>query len=256
MEFSSSLQPQRTKIDQLYNQMEELQTRNQQSCAKVDHDLIRNQQAYAKFGQDLIRNQRMISDLHKGIISDTCDKVISSTVQNSSLKNPYVLNQNLHTQISGPLVPPLKFNAMKLKKDFSASCCQHQSESLSVLDIPEDSIYRKLLSCIPIIGATVTILNERSLKAKIIENTNVDEIAKLIRVKNHYKIASIVRSVFNIALVVAGVAFYSLSLPFGIGVGAVQVIEMITHGHKMHNNMQTVKELQIKNSPNLRFLIA
>lgn len=117
------------------------------------------------------------------------------------------------------------------------------------IDIPEDSIYRKLLACIPIIGIIPTVLNERSLREKIAKTKESTHFVKLINVKNHYKFASIVRKLLSIVLIVACVALPLLSWPIGIAAGVVGSGFIAFYAYGIHKNKQIIKTLQTNNLP-------
>lgn len=70
-------------------------------------------------------------------------------------------------------------------------------------EISEDSWMPKILSCIPIIGLIPTFTNEVSLKEKIDETQDLSEAKKLLAIKNHYNITSLIRVGLTIAIVTA-----------------------------------------------------
>ncbi len=80
----------------------------------------------------------------------------------------------------------------------------------------ENSLCRKLLACIPIIGIYASQINENSLDKKILYSPSKKRKTTLLSIKNHYKIASIAREILTIASVITFVAFASLSTSTGI----------------------------------------
>lgn len=115
--------------------------------------------------------------------------------------------------------------------------------------IPEDSIYRKLLACIPIIGIVPTVINERSLKGKIKDIKDPTRLVKLISVKNDYKICSTIREFLTIALAVAGVALSIIGVGFGIGTCIIGSLLMTYHIYAMQKNKQLINQLQTTGYP-------
>jgi len=114
---------------------------------------------------------------------------------NDVLDNTFKVQKDLTlaTQMQSlPPLPPLKIPSFvlperNLDKGWSEiSTCVEE-------DIPEDSIYRKLIACIPILGAIPTLMNNISLNKKIAQTKEPIRLVKLIIIKNQYKIASIIR---------------------------------------------------------------
>lgn len=93
------------------------------------------------------------------------------------------------------------------------------------IHFPEDSLFYKLLACIPIIGTISTLLNEGSLRVKIIQSKNIQQTNRLINVQNHYKIAAIIRELLSVAIVIASLAVGMLGVIAGVKmVAASQMI--------------------------------
>lgn len=113
--------------------------------------------------------------------------------------------------------------------------------------IPEDSIYRKLLACIPLIGIYVTVRNESSLKNKITESKDLPYIAALVAIKNHYKIASIVRKVLTMVLIITQIATASFAVA---GVGIIGTGFISYYAYAIYKNRQLLRELN-RNPSNL-----
>lgn len=110
--------------------------------------------------------------------------------------------------------------------------------------IPEDSIYRKLLACIPIIGIIPAFINERSLSEKITKTKDNARIIKLINIKNHYKISSIIRESLSVALVVVSVALAILGSSTGVGIAMIGGCCIAFHAYEIYKNKQLIKDLQ------------
>lgn len=127
--------------------------------------------------------------------------------------------------------------------------------SISDDDLPEDSIYSKLLSCVPLLGIIPTVINESSLKKKIMQTNekNTDRLVKLIDTKNHYKWASIVRELLSVALIVSTVAFGILSggIAMGVAIGSTIVGGSLIafYAHGIHKNKQYINILKTNTFP-------
>lgn len=115
--------------------------------------------------------------------------------------------------------------------------------------IAEDSLLRKIIACIPLLGIISSVKNELSLKGAINENKDPQRIIRRIEVKNHYKIASIMRELLTLALVVAIVASGILSVGTNISIGIIVTAAVITacfvgvYGYKIHQNKQSIIKL-------------
>lgn len=118
----------------------------------------------------------------------------------------------------------------------------------SIIVIPEDSLWRKLLSCIPVFGIIPAVMNERSLKHKIKESKDNALTAKLIRVQNHYKYASIARGLTTLALIISGISLGILSggvLIAGAAVStAIVSASLAFYGHGLYKNRQLLKTVE------------
>lgn len=109
-------------------------------------------------------------------------------------------------------------------------------------------------ACLPIFGTFIALYNERSLTTKISETNDSDKVIRLITIKNYYNIASIVREILSIALIVAGIALAFLLSPIGnmilIGSGIGVSVAMISTGcvafnaYKINKNNQIINNLQ------------
>lgn len=123
---------------------------------------------------------------------------------------------------------------------------------LPLLVDEEDSIWRKLLACIPAIGIIFSVVNEKSLKDKITNANTPERVVELIKIKNHYKIASIVRSILTVVLAVSVLAlgFFSvgLSVTAGIGITAFKGSCAVYYSYSLHKNRQLIEELEAVNS--------
>lgn len=135
-----------------------------------------------------------------------------------------------------------------LNFEFPVQCKSSESASwgpmFSIMeaDIPEDSIYRKILACIPLLGIIPTVINERSLATKIKTTLEPTRLIKLISVKNDYKIASIARILITVALIVSAAAYGVFS-----GMGLVTAILgccLAVHAYSIHKNKQAIIRLQ------------
>lgn len=113
------------------------------------------------------------------------------------------------------------------------------------IDIEENSTLMKVLSCIPILGNIPTVIQEQSLGLKIAFTDEVPRLIELIKVKNKYKVASIVRELIEIALIVTGIALGVLSIGLGTICAAISAfyvginISRIIENKKVINILQT-----------------
>lgn len=149
---------------------------------------------------------------------------------------------NKHLVFTAP--PPHPFtDTLSTSDEDSSETWDEILENISA-DIPEDSIYRKLLGCIPIIGIISTVFNEHSLGRKITQTKESNYLVKLINVKNHYKSASIVRELLSLTLIVTGVALTTLSRPMRIGAGIIAGGSVLLNAHGIHKNKQVINSLQ------------
>ena len=132
-----------------------------------------------------------------------------------------------------PLVKPIQVNG-------------HWGDIMSIIamDPPEDSIWRKLAACIPVIGYYFSITNQRSLSEKITTWKGNETKAQLIFVKNHYKYATIVRNALTVAAV-AGLGF-STAVP---AVAALAVSSSVYNVYAIVKNRQLANELSASHDP-------
>lgn len=65
--------------------------------------------------------------------------------------------------------------------------------------LPEDSLIRKILSCIPVIGCIICKHNEDGLEEKLKSAKTFQRVIRILKVQNHYKIASLVRNILTAA---------------------------------------------------------
>ena len=127
------------------------------------------------------------------------------------------------------------------------------NQRLEQIEIPEDSIYRKILACIPLIGHFVAPINERFLVKKIdamlmIEIENVHQIKythKLIMVKNSYKRCSIIRDFLYLATIIAGVALsiINVNVPGAIIFSTIAIGLIASNIYGLRHNQQAINKL-------------
>jgi|GEM_PF-1855223 len=72
--------------------------------------------------------------------------------------------------------------------------------------IEENSAITKAICCIPLLGIIVSHNQDVSLTKKIDDEPKVFRIIELINIKNQYKVANAVRSLFTAALIISGIA--------------------------------------------------
>jgi hypothetical protein len=121
--------------------------------------------------------------------------------------------------------------------------------------IAEDSTWRKLLTCVPIVGVYTFYKNDYSLVDKIRGNLNLSLVADYARIRNHYKVANIVQGLLTTALVVSVIALGILATPVGITasvLGGAFIVGTIigtaysiaSHSYAIYKNKQFIKHVQ------------
>jgi hypothetical protein len=111
--------------------------------------------------------------------------------------------------------------------------------------IAEDSTCLKTICCIPFYGAISSSFVEASLRQQC-NQTRVEPILiEIIHIKNQYKIASVIRSLFTIAVLIAAVAYKIIpaTLFFTICIGvhiAMTASQLCTRNQNIH----LIKELE------------
>jgi hypothetical protein len=121
--------------------------------------------------------------------------------------------------------------------------------------IAEDSTWRKLLSCVPIVGFFILKKNVNSLVRKINGTRNLAEQANYVRIINHYKVAQMARVLLQTAIIISVVALTILAPPVGIGLGVLgaAIIGLQTAGgafgiaynsYAIYKNKQFIKHVQ------------
>lgn len=148
---------------------------------------------------------------------------------------------------STPPLEPLQFTMPSLQSNTNTIA----SMGLTMVDddIPEDSIYRKILACIPLIGIIPSLMNKSSLVEKIRESWDTSisvRLIKLISILSHYNIATIVRTILTVASIVASVAYGIMgggSLTIGVSL-AIGISWIAYQGFLIHKSRQDIKMLQ------------
>jgi hypothetical protein len=167
---------------------------------------------------------------------------------NDLLVNSFKPEKHLSfTMQTPPPLPVLEIPPIAAQKDLSATCVK--IVKCVDADIPEDSIYRKLLACIPIIGVIPSIINQGSLRKTITQTKESARLVKLISIKNQYKISSIIRQLLSVALIVAGVSLTILCGPIGIVTGIMIGSCTAFDAYGIHKNKQILDELQANGLP-------
>jgi hypothetical protein len=121
--------------------------------------------------------------------------------------------------------------------------------------IAEDSTWRKLLTCVPIVGLYTFYKNDYSLIDKINKSQNLAEQANYVRIKNHYLVADIARVLLHTVIIISVVALTILAPPVGIGLGVLgaAIIGLQTAGgafgiaynsYTIYKNQQFIKHVQ------------
>ena len=117
--------------------------------------------------------------------------------------------------------------------------------------ISENDLFPKIATCIPVIGAIVGGIAQYSI-AKRLQGIRMDQLCRiantifLIEVKNHYKIASVVRDVVVLAILVAQLAaglFTGMYVTFGVLAG-VCVFLIGKSIYEIYRNQQNINHLQ------------
>lgn len=110
---------------------------------------------------------------------------------------------------------------------------------------PENSIWRKLFACIPVIGIISNIFNERPLAKKIYHATCSDRAIELINIKNHYKLCTIIRASISMAIVVAKVSLPVISASgFGICFAILGTGHILRQAYGIYKNKNLINDLQ------------
>lgn len=115
--------------------------------------------------------------------------------------------------------------------------------------IKEDSSLNKAIACIPIVGGIIGVYNESSLAQQISSTKNVGALIRFIEVKNHYKIASIVREVLLIAIIAYYMATGMPDAGYLAGSGACIVVLtglIAWNGYSIYHNKEVAEELSTK----------
>ncbi len=113
--------------------------------------------------------------------------------------------------------------------------------------IGEDSTFRKAISCIPVLGVVMALFNEFSLAEKIRTEVKIERAFRLIDVKNHYKMAGMIRELLFIAIITTLMATGVLrgTIPLAIGGVSIAVIigVLALHGYRIRHNKQLIEEI-------------
>ena len=124
------------------------------------------------------------------------------------------------------------------------------STSSAKHSIDEDSFVRKAAACVPMLGIISSFFNETSLHLKINSTFLLgtkDVTLRQIEVKNHYKIASIIRETICIAIIVTLMAIGILhgKTPLTIGGVCMGVFAGIIawHAHAIRHNKRLMSQL-------------
>jgi len=117
-------------------------------------------------------------------------------------------------------------------------------------NFPEDSKILKGLACLPVLGSIITIIAQSSLNKKI-EASEIDRarIIKLVEIKNHYKVSTIICGILNIAILATCIALCILNhLLAGVIIGGVcigiNVLGIGLAAYRRHKNEEVIAELR------------
>lgn len=116
------------------------------------------------------------------------------------------------------------------------------------LILPEDKILPKIATALPVLGLIVGLFKERSLAKKITQTAIPNQLVYAINVKNHYKVASVVRNLLTataiaVAIVALGVFGTPLAIPLFVAAGLHVLATGLIVGH-ICINKKNVNELQ------------
>jgi hypothetical protein len=112
--------------------------------------------------------------------------------------------------------------------------------------VQEDSTLMKVFSCIPILGMIPSMIQEVSLANKAGLLANRAQLLEVIKVKNQYKVANIIRNVLDIALIVAGIALGIISRVLGVFLIILTVVNVLNIADRIAYNKTVINELQIR----------
>lgn len=88
---------------------------------------------------------------------------------------------------------------------------------LCYLKDDEDSLWRKILACIPLIGIVPAEISMHSLRGKMHNTNRPERNIYLLKIINQYKACSTLRAFLTVALAVSALSFQILSAPVVIG---------------------------------------
>jgi len=79
---------------------------------------------------------------------------------------------------------------------------------------------KKTISCLPCLGYILSIIQQNSLKEQISHQTSNEDLIKLIKEKNEYKVAATVGNLIAVGLVITGLALGIITggLPLTCGI--------------------------------------
>lgn len=183
------------------------------------------------------RNDQSSTSQYIPSLERTLGKEMLKGLYNESIAHVYT------PQIYQTLPPPPSFDKFKLTlRDKSLGGNWGRIFTVIDAEIPEDSFWKKLLCCIPVIGILPTVYFESTLRKKITGSSNRERIIKLITVKNDYKIASMVRESLTIALLVTAVVFkiFAAFSPMSIVSFAIEGMLLGYHVHCYRRNQQLI----------------
>lgn len=109
--------------------------------------------------------------------------------------------------------------------------------------IKENCIGYKILTCIPIVGMFMQIM-ERSLASKIAAASNVNKKIELLDIKKEYNLCAVIRDVVTLAAAVALVALSIWGMVPLIVLGALCVTGIVLNSYWLHKNLQDLKEFK------------
>ena len=112
--------------------------------------------------------------------------------------------------------------------------------------IEEDNVIFKALTCVPVVGVFVSLFQQNDLSQQMRSTNDQNRLIQLIEVTNDYKIASIVRDVILLAMIVASFATGIFS-PLGLITAALFITLIVFQVKQIHHNDQMIAQLAARN---------
>lgn len=117
---------------------------------------------------------------------------------------------------------------------------------------PEDSTILKVISCVPLLGMRLSYSQEHSLLKKISRENNVPQLVRLINLRNDYKMANVIRSIFSAILCILEITFGVCNATFVICTCIFVVLAGVNIYMINKNNLAVGKLLETSNGEGIQ----